>query len=301
MKIIYITTSDPKSQGDYQEVCMLHGLREVLGLDCIDFPRKKIMYGDFSESPKYELHGWGFSLLTYPIQDIGEPTVGDIEDFTLLYGVTDAYGMKRNLELESRANNVFWLDGHDHERILRKPCFKRELYQEEQDVYPTGFGIPSHRIMPLFLKQKEQLIQKTAPPYSLFDHQILGIDARQLYCFRDENDYYDDMSKSLFGLTCKKGGWDSLRHYEILASGSCLLFRDYDKKPPLCSPQNLPCYSYSNPGELESIINRLVTQDGSFANEYVDMVNAQREWLLNYGTTAKRALKLIEVLNDKRG
>ena len=57
MKIIYITTSDPKSQGDYQEISMLHGLRQVLGDQCIDFPRKKIMYGDFSESPKNELHG----------------------------------------------------------------------------------------------------------------------------------------------------------------------------------------------------------------------------------------------------
>ena len=47
MRILYITSEDPKAQGDYQEVSMLHGLREVLGDNCIDFPRKKIMYGDF--------------------------------------------------------------------------------------------------------------------------------------------------------------------------------------------------------------------------------------------------------------
>ena len=49
MKIIYITNQDPNSQCDYQEVSMLHGLREVLRDNCIDHPRKKIMYGDFSE------------------------------------------------------------------------------------------------------------------------------------------------------------------------------------------------------------------------------------------------------------
>ena len=70
MRILYITSEDPKAQGDYQEVSMLHGLREVLGDNCIDFPRKKIMYGDFSESPKNELHGRGFSLLTEPIEDV---------------------------------------------------------------------------------------------------------------------------------------------------------------------------------------------------------------------------------------
>ena len=88
MKIVYMTTEDPNSQGDYQEVSMLHGLREVLGDDCIDFPRKKIMYGDFSESPKNELHGWGFSLLTEPIADVESRELKDI-DF-VLYGVTDA-------------------------------------------------------------------------------------------------------------------------------------------------------------------------------------------------------------------
>ena len=42
MKILYVTTPDTGAQGDYQEVSMLHGLREVLGDDCIDFPRKKL-------------------------------------------------------------------------------------------------------------------------------------------------------------------------------------------------------------------------------------------------------------------
>jgi len=298
MKIIYITTSRPESQGDYQEVSMLHGLRSVLGDQCIDIPRKKIMYGDFSESPKNELHGWGFSLLSEPIKDVQDRSLTDI-DF-VLYGVTEAYGVVNNPEIDNLAKHGVWyLDGHDHNKILKTPCFKRELFKNTENVYPTGFGIPKHRIRPLNFENKTQANQKTAPPYSLFGPQILGITARQLYRFTNEEDYYNDMSQSWFGLTCMKGGWDSLRHYEIMAAGSCLMFRDYDKKPPLCSPQNLPCFSYSSLEELNSIASRLI-KNNKPTNEYTDMVHSQREWLLKYGTTEARARQLINTLNDRK-
>lgn len=298
MKIIYVTNTKKDAQCDYQEVSMLHGLREVMGDDCIDFPRKKIMYGDFSESPKDELHGWGFSLLTYPIEEISNREVDEV-DF-VLYGVTDAYGVINIPEIDSLAKyGVWYLDGHDHNAISKTPCFKRELFEEIENVYPTGFGIPAHRIRPIIFKNKKQLIQNTAPPYSTFGPQILGRDARQLYVFSDETNYYNDMASSWFGLTCKKGGWDSLRHYEILASGTCLLFRDYDQKPPLCAPQNLPCFSYSSLDELEGLINRLFVKNAP-TKEYIDMVYKQRRWLLDHGTTKARAEHVIEVLNDIR-
>ena len=106
------------------------------------------------------------------------------------------------------------------------------------------------------------------------------------------------MNRSWFGLTCMKGGWDSLRHYEILASGSCLLFRDYDRKPKLCAPQDLPCFFYNSAQDLRDLLSRLVV-DNKPTQEYIDMVYAQREWLLTCGTTKVRAIKLIEVLNEQ--
>ena len=298
MKILYVTTPDTGAQGDYQEVSMLHGLREVLGDDCIDFPRKNIIYVDFSVSPKNELHGWGFSLLTYPIEEVANREIDEV-DF-VLYGVTDAYGVKSMPEINKLAKHGVWfLDGHDHAKITKTPCFKRELFEEAEDVYPTGFGIPSHRIRPILFSNRQQVIQKTAPPYAVFGPQILGPAARQLYVFSNEENYYNDMSSSWFGLTCMKGGWDSLRHYEIMASGTCLLFRDYKDKPPLCSPQDLPCYSYSNLDEVETIINRLIVNNRP-TQEYMDMVFAQREWLLKYGTTKARAESLIKILEQHK-
>ena len=66
MRILFITTKHPEKQGDLLEVSLLHGLRTMLGEDFVDYPRKKIMYHDFSDSPKDSLHGRGFSLLTTP-------------------------------------------------------------------------------------------------------------------------------------------------------------------------------------------------------------------------------------------
>jgi hypothetical protein len=294
MKILYLTTVNPRVQGDFQEVMILNGLRSILGDSCVDLPKKKVMYRDFSETPQRELHGSGFTLYTRSIMEIDDSLRNiDNVDF-VLYGVTDAYGISEYPEINKLTPNVWYLDGHDDERIRRKPCFKRELFSEDDDVYPTGFGIPHYQIRPINLNNKQQFHQKTTPYHSVFQ-PATDLGTRFHHIFQSEEDYFDDMSRSFFGLTSKKGGWDSLRHYEIMASGALLLFRDYDKKPPLCAPQNLPCISYSSPDELTSTINRLV-KDGNPTQEYVDLLFAQREWLLKYGTTEARALSILQTM-----
>lgn len=312
MKLLFITTKDPKKQGDLLEVSTLHGLRSVLGANCIDFPRKKVMYHDWSDTSKDELHGRGFTLYTRPLQDLSENdrALKDV-DF-VLYGVTNAYGVEQNEEIDSlvEKGRVWHLDGHDlygfaprmvsHNGepiigIQKLPCFKRELVEEVRGAFPIGFGIPKHQIRAIDLSRKGQLYQRTAPDSASFKEvRDLG-GGRAHHVFSVEQDYYDDLSRSWFGLTCKKGGWDCLRHYEIIAAGSLLLFKDYGTKPRLCSPQNLPCFSYSSKEELEELTNRLVT-DNKPTSEYLDMLFRQRQWLYSVGTTEARALFILRVL-----
>jgi hypothetical protein len=323
MKIIYITTDDPKSQGDYQENVLLTGLRSILRDDLIDYPRKKTMYGDFSDSPKNEIHGWGFTMFSKPIPDITQeerekvlPPMfwGIFESGQLgvllkepqevdfvIYGVTDAYGVPDYPEINKLAKyGVVYIDGHDHMNITKTPCFKREWCEEyvngKDNVWRTGFGVPEHLIRPLDIERKKQMIQNTVPPYALFSQQILGIDARRLYKYDDEEDYYDDMASSFFGLTCMKGGWDSMRHYEIMAAGAVLLFRDYNQKPAGCSPDGIPALSYSTKTELQSIIDTLVI-DGKPTPKYFKIFEQQRKWLLENGTCKARAHKVLGKLN----
>lgn len=45
------------------------------------------------------------------------------------------------------------------------------------------------------------------------------------YIFTTEKSYYRDYQKSFYAITFKKGGWDCMRHYEILANG-CIPYFD---------------------------------------------------------------------------
>jgi len=42
--------------------------------------------------------------------------------------------------------------------------------------------------------------------------------------YKNEKDYYQSYQNSIFALSYKKAGWDSLRHYEILMNGCIPLF-----------------------------------------------------------------------------
>jgi len=324
MKILFVPTANPQKQGDLLEISILNGLREELGENCVDVPKKKILYHDFSESPKDELHGRGFSLVTYPIQDIN-PNLRQITDNhefdAVIYGCGHAYGERTRIpQLDRLAKGNSWvLDGHDlyghapikihydGEEIIGNQytkSFKRELVtglDEINKIYPTGFGIPASRILPIDLSVKDQLFQKTAPDYSLFrDVNDLGGGFKH-HSFTDENEYYHDLSRSWFGLTCKKGGWDTLRHYEIIAAGTLLLFRDYEKKPEYCSPMNLPTLSYSSPEDLNNIIHRLIDVEKNIpTEEYLDLLDSQRRWLNENGTSKARAKYILNIISNEK-
>ena len=296
MKILYVTIKDKTKQGDFQEVMCLRALRSVLGDHCVDYPKKKILYNDFSEVSRESLHGKGFTLYD-PVQDVSDRSFEDVD--VVLYGYVNKNGYVNDTypEVEALNKPTFFIDGHDDADVVVRPCFKHERFEDIENVYPLWFSIPSSKIREIDLSKKDQLIQKTAPPFSRFGPQVLGIPGRQLYIFEDEESYYDDMARSWFGLTCRKGSWDSLRHLEIIASGSLLLFRDLDKKPQTASPLGLPAPSYSTPQELQAIVERLLP-DGKVSSEYVRILNEQREWLLNTATDEVLGNHIVSTLQE---
>lgn len=73
-------------------------------------------------------------------------------------------------------------------------------------VYPISFSIPESKIVADVPTKPRQ-----------FAHIIPG--DTSTYVYSDEESYYKGYQESVFGRTCRKGGWDCLRHYEILANG----------------------------------------------------------------------------------
>jgi hypothetical protein len=85
-------------------------------------------------------------------------------------------------------------------------------------IHPIGFSI------------HESLIVKEIPhKKKLLAHIIPG--KLDTYIFTTSDAYNKDYQESYFAITCKKGGWDCFRHYEILANGCIPLFTDIEKIP----------------------------------------------------------------------
>jgi len=208
------------------------------------------------------------------------------------------YGILSENRDHGDCKTIFYIDGGDVSDIRIKPCFKREMFEENGSVFPTGFGIPKSEILPINLDAKDRLIPKTTPDIELMHEfgtkpKVHFHPTLSRYAIENEKDYIEDIAKSWFFPVTQRGGWDSLRPYQGVAYGTLVLFRDYHQKPPLCSPQNFPCLTYSSVQELKDVMNWLLV-DNEPSSEYYDMLSAQRVWLIENGTCEARALSLME-------
>jgi len=85
-------------------------------------------------------------------------------------------------------------------------------------VYPITFSIPSSKIVN-DIPSKSKLISSLIPG------------KMETYIYNTESEYYNEYKTSVFATTTKKGGWDCMRHYEILACGAIPYFPDIEKCP----------------------------------------------------------------------
>lgn len=107
--------------------------------------------------------------------------------------------------------------------------------------------------------------------------------------FDTEETYLADVKKSLFGITTKRGGWDSLRHYEYASKGTILCFRQLDKKNSQSAPIGLDdtnCIIYEDYNDLQVKINRLTVSD------LQQIQNAAYDWIKQH-TSEKVAYDFI--------
>lgn len=102
---------------------------------------------------------------------------------------------------------------------MRLLIFFALSFQLVQAAIPIQFAIPEVKIV-------EQIPEKER------DFAFIIPGKLETYIYNSEEDYYRDYQKSYFAVTCRKGGWDCLRHYEILANGCIPYFVDLEQCPP---------------------------------------------------------------------
>lgn len=153
--------------------------------------------------------------------------------------------------------------------------FKRELdVGFLPNVRPISFAIPKIKIV------------NKIPPKS---RRLAFIRPGELdtYIYKTERDYYKGYQESEWGLTFKKGGWDCLRHYEILANGCITYFPDI-KDCPDTIMTNFP----------KQIVNytNLIYEYNIAGWEYNYYANVLLEYTRAYLTTEKLAEYVLSTI-----
>lgn len=155
------------------------------------------------------------------------------------------------------------------------------------NLRPISYSIPAEKIV-------------SGPPEKdrIFATQVVDpevaarLDQPTGYAFADEEEYYDDLRRSSYGITTRRGGWDCLRHYELAANGCVPCFRDLDRKPATCAPHGLDetnCVVYRDADDLFRKLDRIGP------DEYASLRDGSLAWA-HASSTVERARGFLSSL-----
>ena len=235
------------SNPEYLEDCVYHGLIDS-GLEVYETSHPNYMHSSYS-NPQ-QLYGNGFTIFAKlnhqprleKYQEIIEKIKSKFYDL-VIYGCIYTHHWFSDRQCLDYLNfvkefypknKVYFLDGSDdtknfgHDYGLNEYgiIWKREL----TDLYfgnPISYAVPESQI-DLFGKIKKEYIFSPNLRRPILNK---GWDP-QSYTFTDEKLYYREFAKSYYGYTCKKMGWDCMRHYEILANRCIPAFENLEECPP---------------------------------------------------------------------
>jgi len=303
LRILFLTDD----REDYLADGLLHGLRQLPGVELVDYPRKECMYEGGRHcrvAPEFGVRGGGFSLYGLLHEQEGAIDRSQIYrrleagwfDAVVLSNIWRQWGLLMQWRELLAKQPLLLLDGDDDERLYPRSgtrfrkfgfanglnallqtadthIYKRELTNRSKpwglclQVHPLGFSIPAAVIFDS-VPAKTQMFQTHIVDRELLD---LTVGSKEHF-FIDESVYRADLGAARFGITTRRAGWDCLRHYEIAASGTIPCFRNLNNKPPKCAPHGLVdglnCLSYSSATDLHSRIKYLTDNDELFMQQH---------------------------------
>jgi hypothetical protein len=287
MKILFISNGDfPDLQSDM----ILHGLKSLFGKDVIDVNQCWYMYKDLKE--KYwderipnngKSYGMGFTIsglldnLDIDRTNIKERIYNKEFDFIIFGSIQRC---KDNLDLVLKCypkEKIIFIDGQDQTDIIWELVdngiyCKRELIYNNENIFPINFCIPKEKIY--IGETNKNLKLATIIPGNL-----------ETYIYDNELDYYKGYQDAYFGMTFRKGGWDCLRHYEILMNKCIPYFINIEK----CPKRTLTLF----PKDLCIEVNNLINENKITDDNYYDLLTNFLYILKNNLTTIKVAEQIL--------
>jgi hypothetical protein len=314
---------------DYLADALLHGLRQLLGEQVVDFPKAEHMYADMPPATRSRLRGGGFSLYgllpDLPIdRDHLLWRALDREFDLVVFGdMWGSFGLWTEWapQLKRAGIPLVVIDGSDRVEPYpyaglwwrvrvwwflprahnRASYFKRE-------ITPWTRWFASYLLLPPFLGRQlglqpiafaipaEKIVSEPPSKDKDFPRQVVDpelaarLGAESGRVFQTESDYYEDLQRSRFGVTTKREGWDALRHYEIAANGAVPCFRDLDRKPSTCAPHGLDSTNCLSYRDPDDLLARVRALDDE---SYASLQAGALHWV-GANTTVARARQLLE-------
>ena len=262
MKVLFISAG---KNIDYQSDCVFHGLNFISYIELYTINDYWYMYQGNDPEKLLKLYGMGFTLsnrIPKQQQQKQQTQTEVLENIRTHFYDLIIYGsifrcdtfLDKVVENYSK-NEIIFIDGEDSDFATTYPkrikghvklpmfnynlrnkaislaskglYFKRELREKDYKYFfPISFAIPSENILNNVPNKNREVA-----------HIIPG--KLDTYIYKNEYDYYCGYRDAKFGITFKKGGWDCLRHYEILANACIPYFPDL-KKCPTTTMSNFP-------------------------------------------------------------
>ena len=218
---------------------VFHGFRSLFGEDCVDYNPAWYMYDDMRKYWNQRVpengmsYGRGFTLygrlpkLNINRSDIESKIKNHYFDKIVYGSITRCSSFFMIATKSYKQNEIVLIDGEDDQIVNTALAqlgtyYKRELAEKNLGFFgikPINFCIPKELIVSSIPKKEK-------------DYASIIPGNSSTYIYTEEEPYYEDYKKSYFGLTSKKGGWDCLRHYEILMNGCIPFFTDLELCPP---------------------------------------------------------------------
>lgn len=180
MKVLYLHSNKP----DYLAETLFHGLRSLLGKDCVDVPRYDGLYAPLTEAIRAKVRGYGFTVygLLREIPELSDRRYyWQIElstyDLIVIADIWSQWELLNSISKVVEAKKIVVLDGSDHPAFfpfasiywwlknypwafltptLHHKYFKRELCGEG-----ANYGLD--RYLPKLLRQGLKLHQNAIP------------------------------------------------------------------------------------------------------------------------------------------
>jgi hypothetical protein len=237
MRVLFIAKGDLP---DFQSDMIFHGGRSIIGENFIDCNKIWYMYEEDKNlhwnnrvPENGKSYGRGFTLYgRFKDDKIDRSNIrGRIEagEFDkIIYGSATRCLDHIDIVLKRyKKDDLIFVDGEDNQDInqyilnLGGIYFKRELNTLSpfnNIIKPINFAIP-----------EELIVSEVPKKVKDYAHIIPG--DFSTYIYDNQQDYFKGYQDAYFGITHKKGGWDCLRHYEILMNGCIPYFSDLEYCP----------------------------------------------------------------------